>query len=497
MSKIRFLRRLATSGLALGLSLVTTGCGGAANKGTTTTTSSAVSTAPSPSSIPASYFGMHENNAAGINPWPLVTFGSFRGWDAYQIKWSDLEPSRGRYNWAPLDDYINALNSRGVTDILYTFGHTPSWAAAQDCLPPTNNQDMLDFVTAIATHANGKIKHWETWNEPYSTTFWCGTLAQLVTLQNDVYDAVKSIDVTATVHTPVVGFSSVPNDCNNSAGGTYGVYNFLASNGTSNFDIVDVHMYAYPAGSAPENSGVWMANLKCTLNTYGIGTIPIWNTEFSWGLNTYLPSASDQVAYVARSHIYYWSLGIARSYWYAYNNDTWGTIFNGTSLNAAGVAYQEVYQWMVGATMTTPCTVASGVWTCGFRLANGNIGEAVWLDAFQSASTQSYTPGGTHNKYHDLTGGTATYSGSVTISEKPLLLEGGAATLSLFNVLHNSDFSVPLNYSLAFALPSPIPLSPEASTGEMWMRGPALSSISTIVSVRPPLRHEFSANARR
>jgi hypothetical protein len=472
MSNIRFLRRLAALGLALGLALLTTGCGDAGSKTTTITTSSAVATAPS--AIPATYFGMHENNAAGINPWPLVSFGSFRGWDAYQIKWSDLEPSRGSYNWTPLDNYINALNSHGVADILYTFGHTPSWAAPQDCLPPTSNQDMIDFVTAIATHANGKIKHWETWNEPYLTTFWCGTMAQLVTLQNDVYNAVKGIDATATVHTPVVGFSATPNDCNNSDAGSYNVDNFLASNGTSNFDIVDVHMYAYPAGSAPENSGVWMANLKCTLNTHGIAAVPIWNTEFSWGLNTSLPNATDQVAYIARSHLYYWSEGVARSYWYAYNNNTWGTIFDGTSLNSAAVAYQQVYNWMVRATMTSPCALANRVWTCGLTLANGNIGQAVWLDAFQSASTQSYTPGGTYSKYHDLAGGTTTFSGSVPISEKPLLLEGAAATLSSpYDVLSNSHISATSSHALAFALPSPSSLSDWASSRRS-NAGPAL-----------------------
>lgn len=416
MSNVCFRARLLIAwGLALGLFLLAAACGSTPDKTSTRPASASV--------IPATYFGMHETNAAAINPWPLVSFGSFRSWDAFAIAWSDLEPSRSVYNWTPLDDYIQVLNSQGVTDILYTFGHTPFWAAPQDCLPPTNNQDMIDFVTAIATHTKGKLKHWETWNEPYFTDFWCGTMNQLVALQNDVYHAVKAVDGTATVHT-LVGVSDRPGDCRNSAAGGYNVYDFLAANGTSNFDVVDVHLYSDNAGAPPENSGIRIANLQCALNGYGVGAVPIWNTEFSWGLNTDLPNADDQVAYVARSYLYHWSQGVARSYWYAYNNDAWGTIFDGQNLNSAGVAYQQVYDWLVGATMTSPCALSGGVWTCGFNLANGNPGQAVWLDVFPSASTDSYTPGATLGKYHDLAGGTTTFSGSVTISEKPLLLEG-------------------------------------------------------------------------
>jgi hypothetical protein len=375
--------------------------------------------------IPATYFGMHENNAPALNPWPLVTFGSFRAWDAIGITWSDLEPSRGSYSWTNLDNYISALNAHGVTDIIYTFGYTPSWAGASICTPPSD-ADYTALVTAIVTRYKNSIKHWETWNEPGSGTFWCGTLTQLVGLQNDLYNTVKSIDPTAMVHTPVLGFSSTPGDCSNSAAGTYSIGSFLTANGKSDFDIVDGHLYPYPAGAAPETLGGagGLLNGLCAMGSFGISTTPLWNTEFGWGLNSYLPASTDQVAFIARSHLYIWSKGVARSYWYAYNSGAWGTIFDGTNLNSVGVAYQQVRNWMVGATMTSPCAVASGIWTCDLTLANGHLARAVWLDAFQSSLTQTYTPGGSFNEYHDLAGVTTSFSGSVTISEQPILLEG-------------------------------------------------------------------------
>jgi len=165
-------------------------------------------------------------------------------------------------------------------------------------------------------------------------------------------------------------------------------------------------------------------NGLCAMKTYGISNKPLWNTEFGWGMNSWLPNINDQIAFLARSHLYLRSKGVARSYWYAYNNGGWGTIYNGTGLNTAGVAYQQVYTWMVGATMTTPCALASNVWSCDLTLANGNLGRAVWLNVFGSTATQSYTPGGTFNKYLDLAGGATNFSNSVTISEQPILLEG-------------------------------------------------------------------------
>jgi hypothetical protein len=377
--------------------------------------------------IPTTYFGMHDNNYMYGTSYPTVKFGSFRLWDlAGMTRWRDIETSRGVYNWTNLDNFINLLTSHGVTDIIYTFGYTPSWAGPASSLPPTNNQDFVDFATALAARYKGKIKHYETWNEPYSSTFWTGSMTQLVQLQNDVYKTVKAIDSTATVHTPVLGASSTPGDCSNSSA-SYGTGGFFAANGTSNFDVVDLHLYPYPlsSGPSPESVAVMISNAKCSMSSYGISGKPIWNTEFSWSINSYLPSSTDQVAWVGRAHLYLQSQGIARSYWYAYDNQSEGTLVNTSTgaLTPAGTAYQQVYNWMVGATTTSKCALANSVWTCGLTLANGHQALAVWLNVFKSSSTQGYTPSSQYNVYHDLAGNTVAVNGQVTISERPILFE--------------------------------------------------------------------------
>jgi hypothetical protein len=384
-------------------------------------------------SVPPAYFGMHDNNQdfTGSN-YPIVSFGTFRIWDKEPINWYEVETARGVYNWAAFDTIMNKLTANGVTDVLYTFGYTPLWATGGagsirgtfSCLPPTSNQDMIDFITTLATRYNGRIKHYEVWNEPSGTDFWCGTLTQLVQVQNDVYTTVKAIDPTATIHTPVIQMSATGGDCN--GGGTYGLTSFVNALGNnSKFDVVDAHLYPYPDSTYPEVSPgtdyIQIANLKCGMAALGISSKPIWNTEFDAGFE---PVSSDRVAFLARAYLYFWSQGVARSYWYAYDNASWGQLFNGTSLTASGVAYQQVYNWMVGSTMTTPCATQSGtIWTCTLTRPNGYQALAVW----NTAGSSTYTPPTQYTQYKDLAGATRPFTGSMTIGIEPILLENPTA----------------------------------------------------------------------
>ena len=392
--------------------------------------------------IPANFFGVHDNFAAGNNssPFPLVSFGATRFWDLNNVTWPQIETANGVYNWTALDNWVATLSSHGVTDIIWTFGYTPLWAAPQgagnggqfgSCYPPVvagnianyDSATMRAFITALATRYKGKIKHYETWNEPGGAPFYCGTLAQLVAIQNDVYNTVKAIDPTATVHTPVMGISGSSGDCNNTVGGPgWPLGSFMTANGTSNFDVVDVHLYPYPAGTYPEaGNSVMIANALCGMAHFGISGKPLWDTESSW-----YPSIANQVAYVARHYLYFWSRGVARSYWYSYDTTNLGDLFASGSLTTTGVAYQQVYNWMVGSTMTVRCAIQSGaVWTCGLTLASGTNALAVW----NTGGSSSYTPAAGYTQYKDLAGNAHTLGSAVTIGLEPILLVGSAGTL--------------------------------------------------------------------
>jgi len=390
--------------------------------------------------VPATYFGLHDNFAAnnGGSPFPLVSFGATRFWDLNNVTWSEIETANGVYNWTALDNWVATLSSHGVSDIIWTFGYTPLWAAPQgggnggqfgSCYPPvisgnTVNYDsatMRAFITALATRYNGNnghglINHYETWNEPGGAPFYCGTLAQLVAIQNDVHDVVKAANPNAVIHTPVMGISGSTNDCNNTVGGPgWPLGAFMTANGTSNFDVVDVHLYPYPAGTYPEvGNSTLISNALCGMSHFGISSKPLWDTESSW-----YPSIADQVAYVARHYLYFWSRGVIRSYWYSYDTTNLGDLFNGSTLTTTGIAYQQVYNWMVGSTMTSNCAASGTVWTCGLKNSSGVQTQAVW----NTAGSSTYTVPSGYAHYKDLAGNTTALSGStVTIGIQPILL---------------------------------------------------------------------------
>jgi hypothetical protein len=137
-------------------------------------------------------------------------------------------------------------------------------------------------------------------------------------------------------------------------------------------------------------------------------------------------------------YLLHWSAGVERVFWYQYNNTENGTLWlanpdphqrnaPGTLLDA-GIAYQQVYKWMVGATMEGPCAVNGTTWTCQFSRPGGYVAEAVW-DTSQTCnrgvcSTINYNAEPQFTNYSTLYGkNQKIQGGKVPIGAKPVLLQ--------------------------------------------------------------------------
>jgi hypothetical protein len=69
--------------------------------------------------------------------------------------------------------------------------------------------------------------------------------------------------------------------------------------------------------------------------------------------------------------------------WYAYDGDPqWGRLIDATgNLLPSGIAYGESYKWIVGATLTQPCTQdQSGTWTCSITRPGVPGGDTLELN---------------------------------------------------------------------------------------------------------------------
>ncbi|PYX62619.1 MAG: hypothetical protein DMG74_20155 [Acidobacteria bacterium] len=397
---------------------------------------------PPPQPIPAKFFSVTKN---WFQPWPSIPVTSLRLWNT-STDWADINPSKGVYYWTVLDKWIAAGQSKSA-DLILTMAGTPAWASSNRndsncrygsaaCAPPNDlnsdgtgtDQHWKDFVTAVVKHAAGRIKFWEIWNEPAWTIHWTGTPAQMVRMTRDAYTIIHNIDPNAKILAP-----------GNQALTSFHMKwwnSFAAAGGLKYVDIIALHGYTnyYPLACnvypRPELISIHSKNLRTLLAAYGQSSKPLWDTEGSWG-DTNRICLSDpnlQAAWVARSLLVHWSQYVTRFYWYQWQGPTGGLATSSNTLLKPGVAFQQLRQWLIGATMTTSCSALLTTWTCNFSRPGGYVARAVW-DTSQTCSngtctTIGYKIGTQWKHYRTLSGSVVTVSGTmVPIGIKPILLE--------------------------------------------------------------------------
>ncbi len=213
-----------------------------------------------------------------------------------------------------------------------------------------------------------------------------------------------------------------------------------ASAGSAAVDIINAHMYA--KSYTPEQIPAEVASVRAALQSRDLAK-PMWNGEGGWGQTSNATQVNDgdpdlEAAFIARFEIMAWASGLARSYWYEWDNSAHGELWSPFSISGcmapftsgylceAGVANQQVYDWIAGSTLTS-CSASGTTWTCGLIEANGTQAEIVW-DTSQTCSsgvcgTLSYSAPPIYFRYRDLTGASYPINGTVPIGIKPILLE--------------------------------------------------------------------------
>lgn len=400
--------------------------------------------------VPSTFFANHLINKSDWFTVPTGALGK-----GTEVNWAYSEPQRGVYNWSNLDAWVATAQSHNI-DYFFSNDLIPQWAASNTntCAPTysgskiigctsgvSNIQDWDDFVTALVTRYKGKIKIYELWNEP--NTYFTGTYAEMVQLTQHMHDIIRAIDPSAIIVAPSYTCSSA--SFSEYAGCVSSLDGYLNAGGVTDVDAVPMHGYPHHDNQTAEAITVSINTYQQIMAKHGMSGKELWDTEGSWGDSSYSSccqnaTADQQAAFVARHYLLHWSAGVTRYYWYSWDNSGWGTLWdksNGT--HPAGVAYGQVYNWMVGATMTQPCAIQSGtIWTCTLTRPNGYTGLVVW----NTAGSSSYNAPGQYTTYRDLAGKSSSITGTLTIGPKPILLEdqgsGTAAPVAVLNVTPQS-----------------------------------------------------------
>lgn len=101
---------------------------------------------------------------APLQPSTVATAGA--GWVRLTVNWDVLEPARGKFAWALLDDAVRRASGERI---LVTIQRTPKWAALTPNAaepvwshePPKSLADWSAFVRAIAGRYRGRVAAWQ------------------------------------------------------------------------------------------------------------------------------------------------------------------------------------------------------------------------------------------------------------------------------------------------------------------------------------------------
>jgi hypothetical protein len=325
--------QMAISALALGL-LVACASGSAPTAASATTNSLSVASTD-PQAIPPSFFAMTTVNG---NDYPKLTFGTLAHPEIGAWAW--IERSKGTYDFALFDKYVNAAKAHGLVDanntvsMAITLGMTPQWAAADpsSCITnkgvphctcgPANIQDWSNFVSALMNHYNGvtmpHVRYYELWNEMNINLFWTGSQADMLNLAKAAYPIVHA-DMHSMLLTPSVA-GPVGNIAKNS--GTTWMANYLDAGGAKYADGGAFHGYiggqkgVTPFPMPDENSTSGCSEyttcygsivtkttmMRQVFDLHGLAGKPMFDTEGSWGDGT-VTDPDTQAAWLARWYL--------------------------------------------------------------------------------------------------------------------------------------------------------------------------------------------------
>ncbi len=292
-------------------------------------------------------------------------------WVKQQVAWEDFERSRGNIDWSTLDMMVDVLESRGL-NILFSVVKAPDWArdTSTEDGPPTDYQDYVNFVSALASRYRGRVDAYEIWNEQNLRREWhtnAGlSAAHYMTLLRMSYEAIKAADPSAIVVSGGLAPTGVNDGVNAIDDRVY--LRQMYENGLAAYsDAIGAHPNGWanppdstccnsPAPTHNDHPSFYFLNTlrdyRAIMVQYGDSGTFIWATEFGWGSIEGLPvggplpgyefvqytSLNEQAQYITRA----FELGRAEAYV--------GPMFlwNLNFCQAAGATSEQCYWSLLG-----------------------------------------------------------------------------------------------------------------------------------------------------
>ena len=322
--------------------------------------------APLPAPISSQLFGMHISDPG--NNWPQIPFSTIRLHDT-GTSWRDMQPAPGTWNFATLDARVDRAMS-GRREVLMVLGQTPRWAARRPdeysynglgaASEPADLKTWRSYVRSLAIRYKGRIRTWELWNEPNVKGFFSGSPRAMVEMAREAYLILKRIDPKNVVVSPGMAVRTLNSPV--------WLDRYLGYGGRFYTDVVGVHLYVL-SRQRPESILGSVSRVRLVMAKYRL-RLPIWNTESGYGRTAETPETSElyvgqmAMAFVARTYILSAHAHVARTYWYAWDDQGFGGLYltatDRRTPSEAGRAYGVTYGWLVRARLLRCARTATG-----------------------------------------------------------------------------------------------------------------------------------------
>jgi lysophospholipase L1-like esterase len=235
----------------------------------------------------------------GVNhayPWPhLLDLSRKAGllWVRdWSLKWQEVEPEKGRFNFAETDFQIDRPRAQGLQVLGLLPFPSSNWSSsapasmsgrgpypqnrARVAYAPRDAAEFENYVEKTVTHYKGRIAWWQCFNEPLYTDYALprargydgGTLGRLTVA---FARAARRADPQCRVLAGIGGIQE---------GQIMGDFEkFFAAGGLAAADAIDIHHY--PTLRPPEFLEDLLAKLNALMDKHG-GRKPIWITEYGY-----------------------------------------------------------------------------------------------------------------------------------------------------------------------------------------------------------------------
>lgn len=209
-----------------------------------------------------------------------------------RLAWDQLEPARGRFDWAAIDRIIDAAAARDI-EVLAVLDGSPAWArraadADNPLAPPQERADFGRFAAAVAQRYADRLRLYQVWDEPNIAPRWGAQGVDPIDYGGLLREAaiqIKAVDPSALVLTAALAPTLEDNRANLSDITFLDRLVAYAPNG--GFDAVAVQPYGFdqPADAAPATDRLNYRRielLRDVLRRHGLDNVPLWAVSSGW-----------------------------------------------------------------------------------------------------------------------------------------------------------------------------------------------------------------------